>query len=281
MEQIRAHDGAPIVLHTRGSGPGVVVVHGGGVTIDVYARLAERLGDRLTVHRYNRRGRADAAPRTEPYAVTEDVADLAAVLEHTGARNVIGHSSGGFIALEAARHLPLDRLALYDAAVSIDGGFPAGWLDAARAAARDGDTALGLALTTGGINTHSAASRLPLGLRVALCRAFLRTAIGQTMGALLPSTLEESHQIRLHDGPATTWSGVGASVLLTYGTAGPPYYARLNEELARALPRARLLPVRRCGHDGLNRAPRRLVEPLTAFFTADRDPLRTVPTGSR
>lgn len=268
MERIAAGDGATIVVHSTGSGPGVVVVHGGGVTIDVYARLARRLADQLTVHLYNRRGRADAATRTEPYTTEEDVADLEAVLTHTGARRVVGHSSGGFIALEAALRLPIERLALYDAAVSIDGGFPADWLEAARAAAREGDLALSMAITTGGINTHAATSRLPLGLRVALCRAFLRTAIGRTMGGLLTTTLDESYQIHLHDGPATAWSGIAADVLLAYGADGPPYYAKLNEDLARALAHARILPVRRCGHDGLNRAPRRLVEPLAAFLTA-------------
>ena len=268
MTRITAQDGEGVVVHSSGSGPGVVVVHGGGVTVDVYARLARRLAEHLTVHLYNRRGRGDAPPRTEPYRIEEDVDDLAAVLEHTGARQVIGHSSGGFIALEAARRLPLERLVLYDAAVSIDGGFPADWLPAARAAVRDGDLALSLALTTGGINTHTAASRLPLGLRVALCRAFLRSSVGRTMGALLATTLDESDQIHRHDGPATAWSSIGADVLLAYGVAGPPYYATLNAQLAGALARARVLPVRRCGHDGLNRAPDRLVEPLVAFLTA-------------
>ena len=50
------------------------------------------------------------------------------------------------------------------------------------------------------------------------------------MGDLLPTTLDESHQIRLHDGPAELWSGVSADVLLAYGAAGPPYYAGLNED---------------------------------------------------
>ena len=86
------------------------------------------------------------------------------------------------------------------------------------------------------------------------------------MGGLLAATLDESQQIRLHDGPAEAWSGVGADVLLTYGAAGPPYYAGLNEALARAIPRARVLPISHSGHDGLNRAPRRLVEPLAEFF---------------
>jgi pimeloyl-ACP methyl ester carboxylesterase len=268
MERIRAGDGDTIVLHSTGSGPGIVVVHGGGVTIGIYRRLAARLADRFTVHLYNRRGREDAAPRKEPYTFDQDIDDLAVILEHTGARAVIGHSSGAFIALQAALGLPIDRLALYDAAVSIDGGFPTAWLDAARVAARDGDIARSMAITTGGINTHSLSSRLPLGVRVAICRAFLRTSIGRTMGGLLPTTLDESNQIRLHDGPAETWSGIRADVLLTYGASGPGYYAGLNEALAGALPRARVLPIPRSGHDGLNRAPDRLVEPLAEFFAA-------------
>jgi pimeloyl-ACP methyl ester carboxylesterase len=271
MAEVTARDGAGIMLHSTGNGPGIVVVHGGGVTIEVYRRLARRLADGFTVHLYNRRGRADAAPRKEPYTFEQDIDDLAAVLEHTGTGNVIGHSSGGFIALQAALRLPIKRLALYDAAVDVNGGFPTDWLDAAREAARSGDIPRSLAITAGGINTQSSMARLPLAFRVALCRAFLRTRVGRTMGGLLTTTLDESHQIRLHDGPAEAWSGVRADVLLTYGADGPPYYARLNQELARAMPQARVLPIARSGHDGLNRAPRRIVEPLAHFF-AGRNP---------
>ena len=264
--EVEAPDGARLVVHTTGRGPGVVVVHGGGVTTDVYARLADRLGAACTVHLYNRRGRADAPPRRGPWDVEQEVADLGAVLAHTGVRSVLGHSSGGFIALAAARTPPVERLALYDAAVSVDGGFPSAWLPAAEAAVRDGDVARALAVTAAGINTHSAASRLPLGLRTALCRLFLRTSVGRTMGELLASTLDESRAVVEHDGPASAWSGVRATTLLAYGAAGPRYYAPLNDALARALPHARTLPVARCGHDGLNRAPDRLVVPLRGFL---------------
>ncbi|MEU7840247.1 alpha/beta hydrolase [Micromonospora sp. NPDC049114] len=274
MERITAHDGASIVLHSTGAGPGIVVVHGGGITIDVYRRLAQRLADRFTVHLYNRRGRADATPRAQPYTFDQDIDDLAAVLKHTGTRNVIGQSSGGFIALQAAVRLPIDRLALYDIAIDIDGGFPTAWLDEARQAARDGDIARAMAITDAGINTHNPATRLPLRVRVALVRAFLRTPIGRTMADLLPMTLDETNQIRLRGGPAEAWSGVSADVLLAYGAAGPPYYADLNGKLARALPRARVLPIPRSGHDGLNRAPSRIIEPIAAFFGAPVSPER-------
>jgi pimeloyl-ACP methyl ester carboxylesterase len=266
MEQIAARDGMSIVVHSCGVGPGIVVVHGGGVTIDVYRRLAAALADRFTVHLYNRRGRADAPARSKPYTVEQDVDDVAVVLEHTGAGNVIGHSSGGFIALRAGLRLPMDRLALYDPAISINGGFPAAWLDGARAALRAGDTARALAITSAGINTHLAASKLPLAVQTALCRAFLRTSIGRTMGELLPMTLDESELIRAHDGPPAQWAGVTAEVLLAAGADGPPYYAGINQALAGVLPRARTIQIPRCSHDAINRARPQLVNALAAFF---------------
>jgi pimeloyl-ACP methyl ester carboxylesterase len=275
MERITAPDGQHIVVHSSGGGPGIVVVHGGGVTIDVYRRLAAALADRFTVHLYNRRGRADAAPRSQPYTFDQEIDDLAAVLRHTGTGNLIGHSSGGFIALQAALRLPIDRLALYDAAVSVDGSFPSAWLDGARAAAGAGDTARAMALTSAGINTQMAAAKLPLAVQVAFGRLFLRTPIGRTMGDLLAMTLDESQLIRMQDGPAEQWAGVNAEVLLACGADGPPYYVRSNEALARALPRARTLRIPRSGHDAINRAHPRLVDPLAAFFTVPVTPHRT------
>ncbi|GGO20075.1 alpha/beta fold hydrolase [Micromonospora parathelypteridis] len=275
MERISARDGASIVLHSTGHGPGIVVVHGGGVTIDVYRRLATALADRFTVHLYNRRGRADAPPRSLPYTFEQDIDDLAVVLEHTGSDNVIGHSSGGFIALKAALRLPIDRLALYDAAVCVDGGFPSAWLAPAQAALRAGDIARALAITSAGINPQMAAGKLPLGVQIAIIRAFMRTRIGRTMGELLPMTLDESALIQAHDGPASQWAGVTAEVLLTCGADGPPYYLDLNAALARALPRARTLTIPRSGHDAINRAYPRMVEPLADFFAAPVTPERT------
>ncbi|MEV4658643.1 alpha/beta fold hydrolase [Micromonospora sp. NPDC049301] len=275
MERITAPDGASIVLHSTGTGPGVVVVHGGGVTIDVYRRLAAALADRFTVHLYNRRGRADAPPRSLPYTFEQDIDDLAVVLEHTGSGNVIGHSAGGFIALRAALRLPIHRLALYDAAISVDGGFPAAWLDPAQEAVRSGDIARGLAITAAGINPQMAAAKLPFGVRLAIVRAFMRTPIGRVMADLLPMTLDESALIRAHDGPASQWAGVTAEVLLACGADGPPYYVDLDEALAGAMPRARTLVIPRSGHDAINRAHPRLVDPLASFFTAPVRPERT------
>ncbi|GAA1612526.1 alpha/beta fold hydrolase [Actinoplanes couchii] len=264
---IEARDGATIPVHTRGSGPAIVILHGGGVDISVYRWIAAAFEDRFTIHLYNRRGRADAPARTRPYDMREDIDDLAAVLDRTGAVNVIGHSGGGFIALEAARELPIERLALYDAAVHVDNQFPTAWLEGARAALEAGDTARAIALVGRGINTHQPASRLPLGVQTAICRAFLRTPIGKMMGELLHLTFEESNSIFEHAGPASKWSGITAKVLLACGAGGPGYYPKINEALASVLPDARTLLVPKSAHDALNRAHPRIVEPLVEFFS--------------
>jgi pimeloyl-ACP methyl ester carboxylesterase len=277
MERITARDGAQIVLHSTGAGAGIVLVHGGGITIDTYRRLATALAPRFTVHLYNRRGRGDAPSRTEPYSYEQDVDDLAVVLEHTGAGNVIGHSSGGFIALRAALTLPISRLAIYDAAVSVDGGFPTAWLDDARAAARAGDVPRALALTAGGINTQMATAKLPLGVQIAIIKVFMRTPIGRMMADLLPMTLDESATIRDHDGPASLYGGITADVLLACGADGPRYYVELGEALARAVPHARTLVIPRSGHDAINRAHPRFVDPIADFFAAPVSPRTTAP----
>jgi pimeloyl-ACP methyl ester carboxylesterase len=269
QQRVPAPDGAEIVLHSLGAGPGILVVHGGGVTIEIYRRLAVRLAGRFTVHLYNRRGRADAAARAEPYDGEQDIDDLAALLAHTGVRNVIGHSGGGFIALRAAaRGFPIDRLALYDGAIQVDDLFPMAWLPAAQAAARAGDLPRTMALTGAGINTHQAASRLPMALQVGLCKLLLRTPIGRTMGELLPTTLDESALIARTGGPAQQWAGIEAETLLACGGAGPRYYQPINEALAGAIPHSRTLVVPRAGHDGINRAPQHLVDALAGFFAA-------------
>lgn len=268
MERITAPDGAHIVLHSTGAGPGLVVVHGGGVTIREYRRLSARLADRFTVHLYNRRGRADAAPRREPYTVEQEIDDLGAVLAHTGTRWAVGHSYGAFVVLRAALRLPLERVAVYDAPLRLAGhGISTAFLDPAEAAVRAGDPARALAIVAAAVNPQSAASRLPLAVRTAITRAFLRTEIGQTMGALVGMTLAESRQIEAYEGPAEQYAGITAETLLISGAKAAPFFTETNDLLATVIPHARTLRVPGSPHNGIAVAPPALVDPLTAFFT--------------
>ncbi|MCZ7437192.1 alpha/beta hydrolase [Micromonospora sp. WMMC241] len=272
MQRITAPDGAHIVLHSTGTGPGLVVVHGGGVTIREYRRLAARLADRFTVHLYNRRGRADAPPRREPYTVEQEIDDLGAVLAHTGTRWAVGHSYGAFVVLRAALRLPLERIAVYDAPLRLAGhGMSMAFLDPAEAAVRAGDPARALAIVAAAVDPQNPASRLPLAVRTAITRLFLRTEVGRTMGELVGMTLAESRQIVAHEGPAEQYAGITAETLLISGAKAAPFFTEINDMLAAVLPHAHTLRVPGSPHNGIAVAPPTLTTPLAAFFTTPGD----------
>ena len=113
-----SQDGTRIAYEVSGSGPAVVLVDGAmcyrdfGPARDVAAQLA----DSYTVYVYDRRGRGESGD-TEPYAVSREVEDLAAVIDAAGGdAYVLGQSSGAGLALEAAAAgVPMRALGSYEA----------------------------------------------------------------------------------------------------------------------------------------------------------------------
>lgn len=250
----------------------LVVVHGGGVTADMYQRLAKALRGRVTVHLYNRRGRADAGPKPPGYTVDDEIADLAAVCERTGARNVLGHSYGGFVVMRAALELDFDHIVLYDGTVDVDGLMPSAWVPRMREMIDAGDHARAVAVMGQGNNPASAASRLPMWMLVAIARAFLRTPIGRRMDELLPTSMLEIEEIVAHRGPAAEYAGIRARTLLACGARSEPHYARVNEALAAVMPDARTFVLPRSSHNAPNLARPRFADMVARFLTGSAVP---------
>ena len=123
MRHVRSKDGTTIAFDQLGDGPPVILVCGGSVDRSSNAPLAALLAEHFTVFNYDRRGRGDSGD-TPPYAVEREVEDLDAVITAAGGRAcVYGTSSGGALALEAARTLPtkITKLALWEPPFSPDG----------------------------------------------------------------------------------------------------------------------------------------------------------------
>jgi pimeloyl-ACP methyl ester carboxylesterase len=250
-------------IQSFGSGPGIVVVHGSIVTSRVYVRLARALSSEYTIHLYDRRV-------SSTYTVKGDIADLAGVLERTGARNIFGHSMGGFVALRAALdpHLKpaLDRVAVYDPAVPLSGGFPSDFLDPFESAIKTGDYARALAVMGRGLRDSGPATKLPLGIQVLFAKAFLGTSVGREWQQALRFVPAEAREALRHDGPAGDYSGISAKVLLMRGARSPRYYAAICESLATAIPGAETLAIPGASHNGPNIARPRLTRPLIKFY---------------
>jgi len=107
-------DGTTIGYRYAGSGPGLVICHGGGRISQSYVALAALLAPSFTVYIPDRRGHGLSGPEGGGYDMHKACQDLIAVLERTGAGYVFGHSAGGLIALEAALRGPITKLALYE-----------------------------------------------------------------------------------------------------------------------------------------------------------------------
>ena len=106
------HDDGPLIVGRRaGSGPPVLLLHGGpGLGFDYLRDLADELAHENDVVWYQQRGQAPSAPEG-PYTVAADVDDARRVLDELGWDKawVVGHSWGGHLALHVAVALP-DRL---------------------------------------------------------------------------------------------------------------------------------------------------------------------------
>lgn len=267
VDRITSADGATVTLHTTGTGPGVVLLHDGLVPLGRYHGLAEALEHRFTVHLYDRRGRGDAVPLDGAETLATDLADLSAVLAHTGATDLLGHGTGGFLALRAALRLPLARVAVYDPVLSVLGSPAMLQLDAFEQAVAGGDHARALALL--GRDTHpgGVAAALPFGLVLLLQRALLRTPTRRAEAALLPAAAPELRRIHEHDGPPGDYAATDAEILLAAGARSPEHFAEHCRALAEAIPAGQALIIPGAAHDAATAAHNEFVRPVSRFLS--------------
>jgi pimeloyl-ACP methyl ester carboxylesterase len=268
ISEVPDADGDVFTVRSTGHGPGVVVLHGGGIDSREYGRLAAALAAGCTVHLYDRRGRIGAPPLRPGHDVQVDVDDLALVLAATGAARVLGHSGGAFVTMQAALRLPLDRVAVYDPAVSVDGSVATAWFEPFRAAMRAGDVPRAMALVGAGADPEGAAARLPMAVQVAICRLFVRTEVGRRIAEGLPTVETELGQIIEHDAPASAYAGIGARTLLAAGSRSARYFGAVCDALAAALPDATSARIPGASHNAANIARPAFVRPFAEFLAA-------------
>ncbi len=91
-DSVRSSDSTMIGYRMLGSGPGLVIVHGGMSASQYYLSMAQELADTYTVYIPDRRGRGLSGPAGKDYSIDKECEDLGALLKKTGARFMFGHS---------------------------------------------------------------------------------------------------------------------------------------------------------------------------------------------
>ncbi|NUW32947.1 alpha/beta fold hydrolase [Nonomuraea sp. SMC257] len=262
VEHVTSADGTAIACRTLGSGPGVVLLHGAMQTGPSNIELARALAARHTVHVPDRRGRGASGPRRPGHGVNVDVEDVRAVLDATGARDVVGVSSGAILALLTALSRPdVRRVVAFEPPLELDGTDHTVWIERFDREIAEGRTEA--ALVTGMLAARMGPAFLrmvPRPLLVRLTSALLareeRTAAGEE-----PGFRELAPTIR-HDGMVVAETAdlvprlreLRAEVLLLGGTRSPAYLKRALTTLEGVLPHARRVVLKGVGHEATGNA---------------------------
>ncbi|WP_051286761.1 alpha/beta fold hydrolase [Paenibacillus taiwanensis] len=266
--RLQSADGTWISYTSTGSGPGIVILHGTCRSAYQYKKLAGELASMYTVHLMDRRGRAASGPQGADYAMKKEVADVSAVLQHTGSTILVGHSYGGLVALETAVVYDVTELIVYEPAVSIAQSIPCNWLPKFEQAMEEGRNIDAFIHFLTGLGLDESTQHLPLHLVQSALHAMsvrLPDQWNHTL-SLLPTILPELKEVQRLDSTLDNYSSITASTLLISGTQSPLYMGHAVTSLLVTLPKAQHHTVQ-CGHNGPDeQAPDKVASLIQSFL---------------
>jgi pimeloyl-ACP methyl ester carboxylesterase len=267
-------DGTTIGFRQCGSGPGVILLHGSMLAAQDFMKLAEALADDFTVTVPDRRGRGLSGPHGVDYGIEREVEDLEALLKETGASRVFGLSSGALIGLRTARATPaIEKLALYEPPLSIDGSVPVDWVPRYRRELADGRIAAALVSVLKGLEADRMFRSVPRFILVPtlnLALRFQREAKGDDVPIpdLVPTMSADAQLVTQLTDTTDDYATIDADVLLLGGSRSPAYFGRALEALTGVLPRSKRVTIPKLDHSGPtdDGGPAEVAQSLRGFF---------------
>jgi pimeloyl-ACP methyl ester carboxylesterase len=243
-----------------------------------HLELARLLAAGHTVHLVDRRGRGRSGDG--PAGTELEVGDLLAVLGTTGARDVFAVSSGALIALRAAlRPGTLDRLAVFEPALVVDGSLSLRGLEQFRREYASGDVPsyLVTAMLLAEMGPEVFA-RLPRPVLRFLTAAMLRLTDRRrdpsgapTMRDLAPALRHDFGIVEEQAGRLSDFAALNMPVLVMAGTRTRPYLRTAATALAATIGSARLVDLHGLDHGATGNvadrgSPSAVAPPLLEFF---------------
>jgi len=245
----------------------LVLVHGSWDSHHDWDLVVPRLADAFRVLTYDRRGHSQSERPTGQGSVREDVADLAALIEHLGLVPawVVGNSFGASITLRLAG----ERSDLFRGLIAHEPPLFSLLGD---------DTALAPLLAEVHQKIGAVVERIASGDHAGAAEQFVETvALGpgtwaqvppevrQTLIENAPTFLDEASDAELLAFDLEWLRAFSLPALLTRGDQSPPTFAPVVGKLAEALPRVEVVTFPGAGHIPHATHPEAYVEAIMAF----------------
>ncbi|MEN6552469.1 MAG: alpha/beta hydrolase [Methanobacterium sp.] len=270
-------DGTKIGYRQMGSGPGIILLHGGVNASQHLMKLGTMLSDEFTVYIPDRRGRGMSGPVGADYSIEKEDEDLNALLKKTGAHYVFGTADGALFALHAAISNPaIHKVAAYEPLVFA--GQPE--LEQFKTTIQHLDkniTEGKVAKATVDLTKDSVefVKPIPDFMMVPLVKFILwinvRTVKGDDVSyqELIPTLRDELHLVEKTEGTLDDYKNVPARVLLLEGNKTQSLLKESLDALNEVLPHSNLVELKGLNHDSAQDygKPEPIAQELKRFFS--------------
>jgi pimeloyl-ACP methyl ester carboxylesterase len=253
---VASPDGTRISYGRTGSGPPLVLVHGTSAERFSFRFVEPLLADRFTLYAVDRRGRGESGDSENGYAIEQEFADIAAVVDSLAEpADLFGHSYGATVALGAAPLARnLRRLVLYEPAPGVAQVDPdlLARLDALLAK-NEREQLLSAFLAEVGLDPDALAQ-----LRASPVWA-LRAAAAHT----IPREMRAEQSYRPDP---QAFPSLAIPALLLLGSESPEWAKRGTEVVHSLLPNSRVVLLEGQGHVAIMTGPELLAQEVARFL---------------
>lgn len=258
MDTVISADGTAITYEKTGQGPPLVLVHGTGRNRSHWLRTLSEFERHSTVYAVDRRGRGRSGD-TGGYALEREVEDLLAVIDAAGEPvDLLGHSYGAIVALEAASRADHPRsLILYEPPMNVGTDrVPSDLGDRLEALMATGDREAVLV-------TFLREGPRYAPEEIAARRARADWPERLTFVHTLPRETQAVHHYVFDPGRV---AGLRSPALLLLGSESPPFFQQTIQALHTALPESEVVVLEGQHHNAMETAPMLFTEVVHRFL---------------
>lgn len=258
---VTTEGGTPVAYWRYGKGPPLVLVHGTAADHSRWRPVLPALEERFTVYAIDRRGRGGSGD-SDRYEIEREFEDVAAVVDSLGEpANLLGHSYGGLLALEAALLTRnVRKLVLYDPGIEVggEGIYPHEVVERLDALLVHGDRD-GVVETT---------MREVAGLPPEAEEYMRSQPTWQARVAAAHTIPRELRAVKAYRFDPERFGDLGTPSLMLAGGKSPAALRKAAEAVDEALPDSRLVVLKGQGHAAMDTGTDLFTAEVLSFLTA-------------